>query len=554
MCPRLTLYSIALFCHRRTVVGAIASMLVLLLAVVPSTTSAQVATVDVRNLSAALQLHEPALLLQGGDSLEPPGNSLRQRWTWQHIAGALSSHTLGGPLTVQRDRDGLFPFVSGGALSSLLPPDSPFNRANRAALSIDGAELPALLRGQGASNANSSSDSHSPPWRYYFSGKIMELASGKPVARHMQTLGYELLEDTGLVKPLIQASTMLRSKEPGQVEGATSKKVRAAELQGNIWLSSGNASTPLHYDTSMNVFIQLRGRKRFWLLPPDAATSLPMEPVHSPGHRQLATRALSHGSREHGGVGQTQCLPYNEGLSGTSAETISEQALAAVLSPSVIEQLQMVELGPGDALYLPPYWLHHTVAISPRGCLSVSLWAESLAHEHLMKLLAADMPPQDAIDPQGRLAWASLLLTNVLRALSGDRKGPSGPESSCKDEEAITGSRVAKVLRSRYAGYASLSTAAWECNHNGRAGQQRDDQNGEMGRFVELAAGWLSHPEAKCAVQLLNFVQYAERLLPWVLGLRGDLAEHATESVRSQLPASALCLADMLKSVEAASR
>ncbi len=528
-------------------------LLQLLIAVVPAIRSAQVAVADVSNLSAALQLHEPALLL-AGNSLQPPGNSLRQRWTWRHIAEALSLHALGGPLTVQRDRDGLFPFVSGGALGSLLPQDSPFNAANRAALSIDGAELPVLLRGQGGSSATSSSDSHLPPWHYYFSGKIMELASGKPVARHTQPLGYELLEDAWLVKPLIQATTTLRNKRsPRSVDDETSKKsVSAAELQGNIWLSSGNASTPLHYDTSMNVFIQLRGRKRFWLLPPDAATSLPMEPVHSPGHRQLATRALPDESLEQGGEGQKRCLRLNgEGLSGTSANTISEQALAAALSPSVIEQLRVVELGPGEALWLPPYWLHHTVAISPRGCLSVSLWAESGPHEHLMRLLAADMPAQHAVDPQDRLAWASSLLTNVIRVLADDQTGPSGAQSSCTPEVAITDSRVAKVLRSRYAAYASSSTAASihsDCNHSDTATeQQRDDHNGEMSRFVELAASWLSHPEANCAVQLLNLVQYAERLLPWILGLRGDMAGHATEAVRSQLPAYALCLADTLE-------
>jgi hypothetical protein len=38
-----------------------------------------------------------------------------------------------------------------------------------------------------------------------------------------------------------------------------------------------------------------------------------------------------------------------------------------------------------------------------------------------------------------------------------------------------------------------------------------------------------------------------------VLGLRGDMAEHAAEAVRSQLPACALCLADLLESSETTS-
>ena len=323
----------------------------------------------------------------------------------------------------------------------------------------------------------------------------------------------------------------------------------AAELQGNLWLSSGNASTPLHYDTSMNMFVQLRGRKRFWLLPPAAATALPMEPVHSPGHRQLAVRTSPHGSPDHG-TRHKHCLPQDlKGMSGTSPETTSEQALAAALPASVIEQLQVVELGPGDALWLPAYWLHHTVAVSPRGCLSVSLWAESGPHEHLMQLLAADMPAHNAVDPQGRLEWAALLLTNVVHALGGDSTGPSGLGSSCVAERAITGSRVARVLRLRYVSFSSGTSAGWEC----RSQREQNTEDLELGRFAKRAASWLSHREADCSVQLLNLVQYAERLVPWVLGLRGDMAEHAAETVRSQLPACALCLADLLESSETTS-
>ena len=504
--------------------------------------SASVAVIDVGNLSATLQLLREPALLRGA-----PGDSIRQRWTWQHIAKALSSRTLGGPLTVQRDRDGIFPFLSRGALSSLLPPDSPFNHG-ATTLSIDGAELPSLLRSQPGRNGAPT------PWPYYFSGKIMELAAGEPVARHTQGLGYELLEDAVLVQPLVKAASVLRNHgtAAGEMQGASEKSFanHAAQLQGNLWLSSGNASTPLHYDTSMNMFVQLRGRKRFWLLPPAAATTLPMEPVHSPGHRQLAMRTSPHGSPSHD-AGHKRCLPQDlEGLSGTSPETVSEQALAAALPASVIEQLQVVELGPGDALWLPAYWLHHTVAISPRGCLSVSLWAESGPHEHLMQLLTADMPAQNAVDPQIRLAWAALLLANVVHALAGDKPGPLRPESSCVAERAITGSRVARVLRLRYLSFSSGASTGWECRNHQRA-QSTEDL--ELVRFAKRAARWLSHQEADCSVQLLNLVQYAERLLPWVLGLRGDTAEHAAETVRSQLPACALCLADLLESAETAS-
>lgn len=262
----------------------------------PSGTPVLVA--DAGDLPAVLRLRQPALLRPASGAA---GAALKQRWTWKHIAEALSAKSLGGPLTVQRDRDsGLFPFVSGGALTGLLPSDSPFGRSRRATLSIDGAELPALLRGQAAAPEGSGQEQQQEQtgWRYYFSGKIMEVSAGKPVAHLTQPLGYELLEDQTLVQPLARAAAALRRERETARETVTvptRPTSSAAELQGNLWLSSGNASTPLHYDTSANVFVQLRGRKRFYILPPEVATILPMEPAHSPGHRQLAIQTPAPG-------------------------------------------------------------------------------------------------------------------------------------------------------------------------------------------------------------------------------------------------------------------
>ena len=65
------------------------------------------------------------------------------------------------------------------------------------------------------------------------------------------------------------------------------------------------------------------------------------------------------------------------------------------------------------------------------------------------------------------------------------------------------------------------------------------------------SAGASSDPETThgshaAAVRLINVVHYAERLLPWALGLRGDTAQQAPEAVRRQLPVAAFCLAGML--------
>jgi hypothetical protein len=343
-------------------------LLALLLAVTPPAGSVSHDTfgvTDARDMAAVVRLQLPSVLTLGSTGtaeagmrtdLLAPGDGLRRRWTWAHIGEALSAKKLGGPLTVQRTRSGLFPFQSGGALTGLLPSDSPFGSRGREseAYSVDGATLPQLLRHGKDEQQQQQEEQHETagggqPYRYYFSGKILELSAGAPVAGLTQPLGYELLDDTALVRPLAEATAALRRSRladapPYDANPTTSSSSSGgAELQANLWLSSANASTPLHYDTSANLFVQLRGRKRFWLLPPAAATELPMEPAHSPGHRQLAVHPLD-----------TVNLAGSDGTSNDTTMTHAERALLKALPDKLRKQAVQVELGANTQTQQPP--------------------------------------------------------------------------------------------------------------------------------------------------------------------------------------------------------
>lgn len=52
------------------------------------------------------------------------------------------------------------------------------------------------------------------------------------------------------------------------------------------WISSPGVAAALHYDTYHNLFVQVVGRKRFWILPPEEADSLYLYPSLHPGYRQ----------------------------------------------------------------------------------------------------------------------------------------------------------------------------------------------------------------------------------------------------------------------------
>lgn len=107
-----------------------------------------------------------------------------------------------------------------------------------------------------------------------------------------------------------------------------------------LWVSRTGTTTPLHRDVAHNVFVQLAGRKRFLLYPPAAAPWLYSHDFRSalPNYSQVDPERPDHDR-----------FPLSRGV----------RPLA-------------LELGPGDAIYLPSRWWHHVRTLEPS--LSVAFW------------------------------------------------------------------------------------------------------------------------------------------------------------------------------------
>ena len=93
-----------------------------------------------------------------------------------------------------------------------------------------------------------------------------------------------------------------------------------------FWLSAANTSSPLHRDLAENIFVQLAGRKRFFLYPPSTAPWLYSNPLRS---------ALPNYSRFDPENPDYERFP-----------------LARAVTP-----IELI-LHAGDALYLPSRWWH----------------------------------------------------------------------------------------------------------------------------------------------------------------------------------------------------
>jgi hypothetical protein len=109
-----------------------------------------------------------------------------------------------------------------------------------------------------------------------------------------------------------------------------------ARWQVHVWAGEANMSARVHYDTYYNFYVQLVGRKRFVLLPPEEWVHLRLFPAMHPSGRQSQF--------------------------DVSQRLGSARALEVVLEP-------------GQVLFLPPYWFHHVESVD--ASVSVNYWTDS---------------------------------------------------------------------------------------------------------------------------------------------------------------------------------
>ena len=135
---------------------------------------------------------------------------------------------------------------------------------------------------------------------------------------------------------------------PGLAE-ANPAPVLPASVRPRIWI--GNASyVSCHYDTFDNLAGVVAGQRRFTLYPPEAVGRLYVGPIdHTMAGQPVS---LADG-----------CAPGDPRY--PDFEALRHQALH-------------VELGPGDALYLPKLWWHRVEATAPFNML-VNYWWDDFA-------------------------------------------------------------------------------------------------------------------------------------------------------------------------------
>ena len=167
---------------------------------------------------------------------------------------------------------------------------------------------------------------------------LRAIEQGRPWVRYggdMRKWGPKLSADVaGWERLLVESPRALEALVSAE-DGVLLPREEQLRSQLNIWVGSENITTTAHFDPQDNLFVQLEGWKRFTISPPSDFSLFDPFPISHPHTRQ--TQVHFHSSEP---------LPDS----------------VRVLS---------IDLGPGEALFLPAGWVHAVEALTPTISVSV---------------------------------------------------------------------------------------------------------------------------------------------------------------------------------------
>lgn len=277
-------------------------------------------------------------------------------------------------------------------------------------------------------------------------------------------------------------------------------------IQINLWLGRPGVVTYMHYDAAYNFFFQLRGRKRFRLLPPNAAM-YPFPTLHPhTGQTQLnfrpATPAPIH-ARAADGASQADFPKFAEAVAAGQVEQV------------------VAEVGPGEMLVLPPYWWHEVETLEPS--VSLNTWTDAEAFIAMHDIYGVPLPLESE--------WAPPVLLGATRGFL-DRLA-----ALLQTEGRLV---AAEVYEDRYrrllaAGALAPDAAAERAVRAAcRSAQQQQQQRGGDGVLVAPALAKIDERARALAarfaeltppaVQRLSLGNYFEHVICTVAGPHGVAA------------------------------
>ena len=169
--------------------------------------------------------------------------------------------------------------------------------------------------------------------------------------------------------------------------------------QVNYWFGKENVTAYTHYDTSYNLHAVIYGRKKFLLFAPVSYRELGLYPCLHEFYRQV------------------------------HADTLNRSVVESLETPPI-----EVELGPGEVLYIPPYWFH--IVVTMETTISLNVWSNSESYLIMEEVFAAPIPFEEDWGREKLLKALQYYIDLLVEGLV--------------DEDGLTGSFVTVAVFSRY--------------------------------------------------------------------------------------------------------
>lgn len=149
-----------------------------------------------------------------------------------------------------------------------------------------------------------------------------------------------------------------------------------------IWVGT-RITTPTHVDEWHNIGCVVAGRRRFTLFPPEQIANLYIGPL--------------------------DFAPTGAAMSVVPLDNPDFQKYPRFRA--ALEAAQSAELGPGDAIYIPPLWWHHVESLEPFNVLVNYWWhgsaLESAAADSAFDALLHGILSIRSLPPEIRSGWAA---------------------------------------------------------------------------------------------------------------------------------------------------
>jgi hypothetical protein len=178
-----------------------------------------------------------------------------------------------------------------------------------------------------------------------------------------------------------------------------------------VWVSSAGSNTHLHFDQDYNVFVQMVGRKRFTLFAPSQTPFL---------HPYPRAHPLWHKSRLD--FDRPDLMRFPDYVHARSQE---------------------VELGPGDMLYVPPYYWHQVETLTTPSISLSTLSHDDSTRDAMSLIYKMDHKFDRLAKPRGQMFSLRLYLDLLLHEIFGNH-----PHETVR--------YFARLLNTRYRGLENL--------------------------------------------------------------------------------------------------